>query len=548
MMNRCNSQLTIAMALITCIGPLMATRPAQAIITVDRSTPPRFLTDTPLYPGQISVANGFAYFRVYGTGRYLPYWFTNGRPGGTRPLPYGEDIVVKPTALPNSNNILVFKASLGLCNLNPVSGDITMLRRTASPPISVELSSVNNRWLFFSEGHLWSTDGTLGGTVQLTSTGYLPEDYVILGTTALFVVIRGYAPSTYELWRTDGTPEGTSFLAPLSNRQLFDRNSSYAFFRKINDRVVFLQQHPDGTLSLWTSDGSVDGTHEVAPWTIGVTINMDLTPEGGCFMGIRPVSTAASELWNASADPEQCRVSLRFDRPRTFATLGVANGLSLFVEQTGYTASSTRTLWIADGTADRTLAVPGFPGPRLIRSSSQPFAIVGDNLYMAANLGNTGEEPWRLDLSTGTISLVKDVTTGPAGSTLLSFFPIDHARKFGFLTSSNGSQTLYLSNGAPDDTRAVATFSMINQQTIKAFGNRVLFSASQGRGGSSVYVIDLCPADYDNSTVVNSADLFAFLADWFAADADANFDNYGSTPNSADLFGFIEAWVNGCDD
>lgn len=52
-----------------------------------------------------------------------------------------------------------------------------------------------------------------------------------------------------------------------------------------------------------------------------------------------------------------------------------------------------------------------------------------------------------------------------------------------------------------------------------------------------------CPADYDQSGVVEVADIFAYLEAWFAGDAD--FDESGQT-DVPDIFAFLEAWFANC--
>lgn len=49
-----------------------------------------------------------------------------------------------------------------------------------------------------------------------------------------------------------------------------------------------------------------------------------------------------------------------------------------------------------------------------------------------------------------------------------------------------------------------------------------------------------CPADWDGNTIVEVADIFAFLSDWFAGDPDAT--NFGGTPGVPAIFAFLGAW------
>ncbi len=54
-----------------------------------------------------------------------------------------------------------------------------------------------------------------------------------------------------------------------------------------------------------------------------------------------------------------------------------------------------------------------------------------------------------------------------------------------------------------------------------------------------------CAADFDGNGTLNTADLFAFLAAWFAGNLSADFDHSGALAVT-DIFGFIGAWFDGC--
>jgi hypothetical protein len=54
-----------------------------------------------------------------------------------------------------------------------------------------------------------------------------------------------------------------------------------------------------------------------------------------------------------------------------------------------------------------------------------------------------------------------------------------------------------------------------------------------------------CPADYNNNGVLEVADIFAFLDDWFAGTITSDFNNSG-TLQVQDVFDFLSAWFAGC--
>jgi hypothetical protein len=67
--------------------------------------------------------------------------------------------------------------------------------------------------------------------------------------------------------------------------------------------------------------------------------------------------------------------------------------------------------------------------------------------------------------------------------------------------------------------------------------------SATGSGNLTISCGGSCPADWDMSGLVNSADFFAFLLDFFAGHAD--FNHSGET-NSQDFFDFLAAFFAGC--
>src|SRR5690606_15767908 len=113
------------------------------------------------------------------------------------------------------------------------------------------------------DGALWRSDGTAGGTIQLSPVaGHLPSGATLasLGLDVFFPGGRGGASGT-ELWTTNGTVQGT--------RQLIDirpgtSSSSPAVLTAIGNTLYFAAD--DGTTGVepWRSDGTAAGTRLVA--------------------------------------------------------------------------------------------------------------------------------------------------------------------------------------------------------------------------------------------------------------------------------------------
>ena len=119
-----------------------------------------------------------------------------------------------------------------------------------------------------TNGHvnLWVTDGTSGGTSELTvagigSLGLEPSWFTVLGGKVLF---SGWDTSGHRnLWVTDGTSAGTSELTITGiYLGVFDL-INYPKLTVLGNQALFAGSNPTGYNSLWVADGTSAGTREV---------------------------------------------------------------------------------------------------------------------------------------------------------------------------------------------------------------------------------------------------------------------------------------------
>ncbi len=126
------------------------------------------------------------------------------------------------------------------------------------------MSNVNG-FLYFKarnadgESELWISDGTIGGTIllkQMWVRGW-PYNGEYFKEFNGFVYFAGSEndPNQIELWRTNGTPEGTELFADLNE---FDGSDPHAL-EIFNDKLLFTADADQG-VTLFTSDGTVQGT------------------------------------------------------------------------------------------------------------------------------------------------------------------------------------------------------------------------------------------------------------------------------------------------
>jgi hypothetical protein len=266
-----------------------------------------------------------------------------------------------------------------------------------------------------------------------------------------------------------------------------------------------------------------------------------------------------TEFWRFSPVASECQALLSFSRSTFFTQFGSYGSMTIFGDGgTSYgSVANLQTLWITDGSGQNTLAIPGFPGSVVTATGSQgavptgtsagDAAISGSRLFLAANVNSMGQEPWRLDLASGSLSPLGDLVHGTGGSMAKGFFPLDHERGAGFLAYDTGTHFgLYTSDGTAQGTQLASHLTGLTTQfTMTSVGSRV-FMTGFGSSGYEPYAVDLCPADYDNSGSLSVNDIMRYLTDWFAGDAATRLDGAGGSPSMQDLMGYLNGWFTGC--
>lgn len=232
-----------------------------------------------------------------------------------------------------------------------------------------------------NEYGLWKSDGTDSGTLlinRINETGdalgggviFSATYFIELAGNVFFVADNG--TQGRELWKTDGTNEGTILLKDIYSGA---EQSSINNLMKFKDNIYFMANDRINGAELWKTDGTEIGT------TLVKNIN-----EG---------TGGAS--------------------PSFFAKIG---GITLFDADDGVHG---RELWRSDGTSVGTMMVKDV-NPNTASSSPKNLTEIDGELYFTADDGIQGIELWKSDgTSDGTI-LVKDIQVGSLGSNPLRLF------------------------------------------------------------------------------------------------------------------------------
>lgn len=284
----------------------------------------------------------------------------------------------------------------------------------------------------------WISDGTLAGTFFLANTLSDPNPTFLrlraLGVVANQVLFAGNDEAHgLELWATDGTPGGTQMIADINPGPAASMPNVEAGFGP-NQTIG-----PDGNLyfragdsltgrELWTSDGTPQGTRQVADVLPGPDGS---DPQELCWLASRVLFSASSqtsvgELW-ATDGTALGTVPVLAEAPGAVSPpvpkpVVRAGEIAYFVARDG---GGVLKLWTTDGTADGTAAVKtfeeGLPFPLSLFTGSQMHAL-GERVVFFGVDPAAGLEPWVSDGTAAGTFRLRDVNPGVASSLSPGFF------------------------------------------------------------------------------------------------------------------------------
>jgi ELWxxDGT repeat protein len=457
------------------------------------------------YPSDLLPIGGTLFFVPdLGISSADELWRSDGTAGGTQLVDdiYPGSDFFPPSELTNVSGTLFFAAN------DPTHGDElwrsdgtaggTYLVKDIFPGIDYygipnfsspqDLTNVGGTlffWAYDGNGvEVWRSDGTADGTQPVEALSFpvlTPPDLTNVAGTLFFV--RDGETDGYELWRSDGTAAGTQMVKDINpgiDAYGFPNSSPPTDLTNVGGTLFFSADDGTHGFELWRSDGTTSGTQMVTDINPGLTglSPTDLTNVGGTLFFAANDGTHGVELWRSdgTAGGTQMVADVNPGSSGSSPTdLTNVGGTLFFAASDGIHVVE---LWRSDGTAAGTQMVadinPGSSG-----SSPTDLTNVGGTLFFAANDGTHGVELWRSN-GTAAGTQLYDINPGSSGS-----YPTD-------LTSTGG--TLFFS--ANDGTHGVEPWilapTLSSQTTINfspaspvTFGTQVTFSTTVAPGTTS---------------------------------------------------------------
>lgn len=429
-----------------------------------------------------TTAGNTTWFAAYTTPQTLEVFRTDGTPGGTVQLTFGNGSPHHHWQGPFVGSVqgkLVYGGSDpetgGLYALDAEGGAPVLLARLRPEDLTAGVQ--RDGWLYFTarprgSSHflLWRTDGTAAGTRQLSAIQDWSQKAPLypFGDAIVFFARSTQGAGLYSI-----APDGATTLL-----QPFDASVLRSVFhvQTLGDRLLFMLL-TGGHRRVWTSDGTAAGTRVIA----------DLD-------AFRPVGAVGDRLffqgpdrilWSTDGTAEGTHVTDLVAGTDVHSIFpGAVSGGRLFFYVARSGASLTTTLYATEGSAATTRPVLSAPYGKLPGGG---FTI-GDRYYFSHDDGIHGQELWRTD---GTASeMVADLDPGPrSGLGAEDLFAVrpDGTAVLAGARRDTGTEP-WITDGTAGGTRILANLApevpehASNPANLRASGNRLFLTVSLDEG------------------------------------------------------------------
>lgn len=340
---------------------------------------------------------------------------------------------------------------------------------------------------------LWKSDGTPQGTVKVKEISPYQETFTWYLTAVNGVVFFGAEDGLHgwELWRSDGTAEGTVMVKDIRPGE--DTSAPQAL-ANIDGLLLFSATGPSGGQELWRSDGTDSGTFMVK----------DINPKGdsgpyqitnvkGTAFFLANDGTHGTELWKSDGTTTGTVLVKDIyptDRPRIGSLTAVNDTLFLVTDD----GTHGRELWKSDGTTAGTVMVKDI-NPF---NEGKPWYLTNLNgtLFFTANDGSNGIELWKSDGTAIGTMMVKDLNPGPSSADPW-YLTVHNGNVFFSANDGTHQRELWKSDGTAMGTVMVKDINQTTNRGSQSYtayftslNDLLFFRAEDGIHGAEVWQTD----------------------------------------------------------
>lgn len=454
------------------------------------------------YPTGFSVSNAGLYFITRGGNDSI--WLmhdSNSTPAllresidvGSGPVAFGNSVLFSAFTPVTSVELWI---SRGTPETTILLKDIARGNGGSQP---TSLTRVGDKAFFtayngHSYGDLWKTDGTESGT-QLIQQFNSVVNYSLYPTECnglfFFEVYQSRRPEPWIFMRSDGTSGGTFELNAGGMHYPWEPTCW-------NDVLYFSAYDRPRGRELWRSDGTLEGTYLIKDISPGpkpswphhfVVFQNSLYFVAGGFSrqpaASAPAPNHLNQVWRF--DGKQVLQLTHFQKQYGCQLAATASALVIFCGD----RRANYTLFRSDGTPGGTRQYYSLTSSNYIYQ----LQAAGDQVFFPAGLPPNGLELWRTDGTTAGTYLVKDINPGRADSTPSYFAEWNRILYFSAYSSRMG-QELWRSDGTTEGTWLVKDIdpgtASSRPHGYAGFHGQLYFVAG-GRMGKEIWKTDGTP-------------------------------------------------------
>ncbi|MBY6034700.1 hypothetical protein KUV59_16090 [Marinobacter daepoensis] len=397
-------------------------------------------------PALFARYGSFVYFSATTDEHGTELWRTDGTAAGTtlfKDIFPGADNS-HPSGFTEFNGLLYFKATNGTNGLELWRTDGTPegtemysdLRPGRSGSNPGYLTVFNNHLYFWADDgvsgkEIWRTDGSDAGLHLFKDIN--PGSGHGLNNPQVGISMVEYDGALYfaaddgvsglELWRTDGTEEGTTLLKDINPDGLPSSPFQFGF---AHGALYFNAYTKDEGRRLWKTHGTPESTVLVGS---GFNFPFGLATLGDELYFFASSEGAGLEPWKTDGTPEGTRMLKNInienngrDSSITTSTnpgFSELNGMLYFNADDG--KAGTQTLWRTDGTEEGTIPVGNLNVGNILAGVHLPI-VFNNTLILRAHDGLSGYELWQLKGPEENTVQLKDINPGHRSSDPKHFF------------------------------------------------------------------------------------------------------------------------------
>lgn len=328
--------------------------------------------------------------------------------------------------------------------------------------------------------HLLAFSSNLFADINQFGVSSIPDSLMEFNGELLFVANDGRTGS--ELWKSDGTAEGTRLIADINPGPA---GSLPASMTRFGNELYFTALDADDEFDLWKTDGTAEGTVRVFDADAsGVYELSQLTASGNRLFFTAFQAASGYELWSTDGTSAGTALVKDINPDQTIGEgprelTDVAGKLFFSSYTNGY---DNRELFESDGTASGTLLVANIDGDAL--ESSEPRELINFNgtLYFTADTPTHGVELYKSTGASGSTVRITDINPGSASTYPESLTPFDGQL---FFTGNDGvtGRQLFKTDGNTSTLVANTTTDASGSSApseLTVVGNELFFVANGG--------------------------------------------------------------------